>query len=477
MNDDELTIRLERSLRNAPTVSAPEGLRQAVLDDRMFGQPDAGRRWAAPQLARLRGGRSYRTAVALAGMAATLVLAAGLLAVATNRPAKPAASYAGPQIRVDWAAVKLPNPRLLSLGSISVLNDKLVASMMPFARSLGDSAYGDSVWSYAVATATWVEMADPETLAGGDPKAQAYVNGLTPDGGGGLFVYGYISRLDADGYGLSEAMVWHSADGRSWKPSDLGPGRTEALFVRSGVTVAIGEHSAKPQDCSGQAAAVSWTSTDDSTWTMHAFATPPYEVGGAVEWGDSLVIIGSSGCPDNGKDNRFWSSSDGISWQRVNPSGLASGYYYHDLVTLVGKNIALAYDLAHPENAPLISMDLRSWQSGAMPSFPDGQSVAGFGQQGGTFLAVGSAGAVSSSTDGEAWRLLPELSWLSPYGRPYIGVAPDTLGSFIPNLASFPGPVIADGLIAVQNLTLNDGSYGFLLGKVVVAGPASSVSP
>ena len=477
MNDDDLTIRLERILRNAPTVSAPEGLRQAVLDDRMLGQPDAGRRWAAPQVARLRHGRSSRSAAALVGLAATLVLAAGLLAVATNRPAKPAASYSGPQIRVDWTAIKLPNPRLLGLGSIAELNGNLVAGLQPGTRYPGDSAYGDSVWSYDPTTATWVEMADPETLAGGDPKAQASVNGLTTDGVGGLFVYGYISRLDADGYGLSEAMVWHSADGRSWKPSDLGPGRTEALFVRSGVAVAIGEHSAKPQDCSGQAAAVSWTSTDDNTWTMHAFATPPYEVGSAVEWGDRLLVMGSSGCPDNGKDNRFWTSSDGISWQQVNPSGLASGYYYHDLVTVVGKNITLAYDLAHPEDAPLISTDLRNWQSGAMPSFPNGQSVSGFGQQGGTFLAIGSAGAVSASTDGEAWRLLPELSWLSPYGRPYGGLAPDSWGSFSLDLTGFPGPVIGDGLFAVQNLTLNDGSYGFLLGKVVVEGPASSVSP
>jgi hypothetical protein len=475
MNEDELTIRLERGLRNAPTVSAPEGLRQAVLDDRMFGRPNAGRRWTVPQRGRLRHVRSARSTAALVGLAATLVLAAGLLAVAISRPAKPAASYAGPQVRVDWTPVKMPNPRLLSLGSIAELNDKLVASMTPFTRYPGDTAYGDSVWSYDYATATWVELASPETLAAGEAKAQAYVRGVTPDGVGGLYVNGYISRLDADGYGSSEAMVWHSADGRSWKSSDLGPGRTEALFVRSGVTVAIGEHSAQPLDCSGQSAAVSWTSTDDNTWTMHTFATPPDEVGSAFEWGDSLVIKESSGCPDNAKDSRFWTSRDGISWQPVNPSGLGDGYYYNSLVVLVGKNITLAYDVGHPENA-LISSDVRSWQPGAMPSFPDGQSVVGFAQQDGTFLAVGSAGAVSSSADGESWRLLPELSWLSPYGRPYSGVAPDSWGSSNPDLG-FAGPYSADGLIAVQNLTLNDGSYGFLLGKVVVEGPASSVSP
>jgi len=38
-------------------------------------------------------------------------------------------------------------------------------------------------------------------------------------------------------------------------------------------------------------------------------------------------------------------------------------------------------------------------------------------------------------------------------------------------------PIVAGDLIAVPNVTLNDGSYGFLLGKVVVEGPATSVSP
>ena len=457
---------------------APEGLRQAVLDDRMFGRPDAGRRLALPQQGWLRHGRSSRAAGALVGLAAALVLVATLLTVTANRPAQPAASGTSPQIRVDWTAVKLPNPRLLGLGSIAELNGKLVAGLRPFARYAGESASGDGVWSYDPTTATWVEMADPETLAGGDPKAQAYVNGLTPDGVGGLFVYGSIARWDADGYQLSEAMVWHSADGRSWKPSDLGPGRTEALFVRSGITVAIGEHSAKPQDCSGQAAAVSWTSTDDNIWTMHAFATPPYEVGSAVEWGDRLVLRESSGCPNNGNDNGFWTSNDGISWQRVVPSGFASDGYY-DLATLAGKNITLAYDLDHLGNAPLISSDVTSWHSGAMPSLPGGQSVAGIGQEGGTFLAVGTAGAVSSSTDGETWRLLPELSWLSPYGRPYDGgVARDSMPSPYPVLqVVWAPPIVAGDLIAVPNVTLNDGSYGFLLGKVVVEGPATSVSP
>lgn len=469
MNNDDIELGLQGLLRGAPTVSAPENLRQAVAHDRADERTTG--RFSVDVRPWIRR-RPARVAGAILGLAATLVLTAGLISVVLTPQAQPAASSVLQPVTVAWRGVGLPEPVLLRLGSFVELNGKLVAGLWPQVRYAADSNTGDGVWSYEEATSTWVQLAGPNALVSGEPTAQAHVIGVAVDGGGGLFAYGHISRWDAAGYESQEATIWHSAGGNSWEASDLGPGSIDALFLRPNTTVAVGETGAKPQDCSGEAAAASWTSTDSRTWTKHAFDADPYVVASAVDVGSRILIRDFSGCPSKGQDDHLWTSTDGSLWQRISASGFPSGGYY-DLVPLTQTRVILAYDRNDTAKPPLISSDGAAWHSAAMPSSSDGQSLLGIGQAGGTLLAFGSAGAVWCSSDGEHWQVLDESSWFSSRGRPYVGPQPDSLSGAAP-APSWSVPIVEGDQVAIPDVTLADGTYGILLGNVIVRNPTAS---
>jgi hypothetical protein len=474
MNDNDIELRLERLLGSAPVVPAPESLRQAILDDRAIDQTAGTDRqrttvrpawiWRRPRV---------RAASALLGLAATLVLAAGLLTFAAHRPAQPPASGAGRQVHVEWTGIALPAPYLYRLGSMTQLGGKLVASLPRSTQDMANPDTSVSVWSYDPETSKWVELASPDVFLGGATNAwRANINGLTPDGHGGLFAYGSINQGAAEEPGSDAAMVWHSEDGRSWEASDLGPGTVDAVFVRSGGAVAVGDFDS-PAGLNSSAV-TSWASTDLKTWTRRAIAEPPYFFQSAVEWNGRLVVAGTNaGSP---QDPRFWISSDGVSWQRIAPSGFPTNGSYSIVSLTAGADRLLAFNWDDPGQPPLISSDGVTWRSGTRPSAPNGQTILYIAAAGGTLLALGSGGAVLSSPDGEAWTQLPQSSWFGALGKPYVGVPSDAFpGPTL--LPKWFNPIVAGDLIAVPEVTLNDGSYGFLLGTVFLDGPAPSGPP
>jgi hypothetical protein len=475
MNDNEVELRLQRLFRDAQVVRAPDNLRQVVVLDRSAqGTTDLGRRRTAswPGRTWLRPGT--RAAWSLVGLAATLVLVAALLAVGARPPVKPTASGTGPEIRVDWRGIPLPYPHLYGLGFMTELNGKLIASLSRFGQDQADSGTGDSVWSYDSATGQWAELATPEVLVGGRAGVLARVDGLVPDGQGGLYAFGSTE----DGLGAPTAMIWHSSDGRSWESTELGVGEIRAIFVRPGAAIAVGD-AGDFTGCALLGRVTSWTSTDRQHWTEHSIGEPPYEYQGAVELNGRLVVTGTNACQSGAQDHRFWTSRDGASWQRITSSGFPEDGSYRIFNLWADKDTVLAFEWDNPVRPPMTSSDAASWRSGTLPSNADGLSPTAIVQAGGVFLAVGSAGAVWSSADGESWTLLPENSWFGARGIPYDnGVWPDSVPTPSPVYhVVWADPIVAGDLIAIPNVTLSDGSYGFLLGRVSVEGPATSASP
>ena len=118
MNDNDIELRLGALLEAAPVIASPDRLRRAVVRDRMRPVRLPGRAWHRP---------NGRAISALAGLAATFVLAGAMIVVVANRPAHPAASQglaAGPftptgslvQARQSHAAVRLSDGRVLIVG-------------------------------------------------------------------------------------------------------------------------------------------------------------------------------------------------------------------------------------------------------------------------------------------------------------------------------------------------------------------------
>ncbi len=470
MNDNEVELRLQRLFREAQIVRAPDNLREVVVLDRSTrNTTDSDRHWTAAWPGRIWRRPRARAAWSLVGLAASVMLVAGLLAVGARPPVKPVATGAGQQVRVDWTGIPLPYPHLYGLGSVTELNSKLIASLSRFGQDQADSGTGDSVWSYDSTTGEWTELATPEVLVRGRAGILARVAGLVPDGQGGLFAFGSTG----DGLGAPTAMIWHSGDGRSWGATELGVGEIRTVFVRPDAAVAVGD-AGDFTGCALQGRVTSWTSTDGKNWTEHSIGESPYEYQGAVELNGRLVVTGTNACRSGAQDHRFWTSSDGASWQKITSSGFPEDGSYRIFNLWADADNILVSEWTSPDRPPLTSKDAASWHSGTLPSSADGQSPTAIAQAGGVFLAVGSAGAIWSSPDGESWTLLPQNSWFGSRGRPYDGgVWPDLVPTPGPGYhVDWASPIVAGDLIAIPNVTLSDGRYGFLLGRVSVEGPS-----
>jgi hypothetical protein len=157
MNDRDIELRLGDFLGAAPVVSSPDRLRDAVIRDRTRPAARPPNAWHRPM---------GRALPALVGLAATFVLAAGLLIIVANRfgPAAPAAS-AKPasgtfsqtgsmaQARQDEAAVLLSDGRVLIVGGKG--SDGDLASAELYDPTMGKfSATGSMIHARSYPTAT-----------------------------------------------------------------------------------------------------------------------------------------------------------------------------------------------------------------------------------------------------------------------------------------------------------------------------------
>lgn len=163
MKDHDVELGLQKLFGAAPVVASPERLRQAVAGDRDLRVPESARVWRRP---------SGRAVPALAGLAATLVLAAALLTIVVGRPtpgASPSRSGPTPTGSAPIAS-KPPTPghtpgKFVPTGSMTAGRDMAMATLLQDGRVL--IAGGN------VSPATTVgELSDAERSAElYDPKA------------------------------------------------------------------------------------------------------------------------------------------------------------------------------------------------------------------------------------------------------------------------------------------------------------------
>jgi hypothetical protein len=194
------------------------------------------------------------------------------------------------------------------------------AELEPLGVACGPSEYPvQSLWRSADGGATWARI----DLAGAFPQGSVY----RISGGSG----GYIARGSID----SRTAIWVSADGRSWRHSDLsGSTFTNAAisaavsfsggFVLAGTTLAVGG------GCAGLASTPQfigalWRSADGTAWTrddlMGATAGDDWVSMSVRRISDrALYATESSGSgtgDDSTETDTAWTSADGENWTVV----------------------------------------------------------------------------------------------------------------------------------------------------------------
>jgi len=238
------------------------------------------------------------------------------------------------------------------------------------------------------------------------------------DGPAGLVAVGWILQ-DFRG------ATWHSADGSTWGFVDGFGERTLLSAVAADGTryVAVG------RDGEG---ATAWSSTDGVTWTRtpskEAFAETPMRLTSVVPWDGGFVAGGFRGNGFFSADGAFWTSADGIAWDRAPDSPhLADARV---VALSIGGPGLVAVGQAGPADDPgpaavWTSTDGRSWSRVPdAPTFHDARmrsvaEVPGIGLVAVGEDLAGDTGIVWTSRDGSRWDRVPSAPI---FGRPGIQV-------------------------------------------------------
>ncbi len=192
-----------------------------------------------------------------------------------------------------------------------------------------------TAWT-SVDGASWTRTSqDPAVF--GDPATQtSSMNDVTATTTGSLVAVGALDDWTLDDSGVEESVVthpatWTSPDGVVWERTWLGEGFELTADVwenvhtapmnaivqdRDGGFVAVGAM----LDQDGESTAAVWTSTDGSTWDRIDPTSPVFGQKTTmtdVTWGsDGYVAVGTEG----GLTPAIWTSPDGHSWTRVDIS-------------------------------------------------------------------------------------------------------------------------------------------------------------
>jgi hypothetical protein len=449
MNDNDIEQRLQQLLGSAPIVPAPEGLRRAVIEARTAAgdTTTATDRTAADEVRtapRVRliawRGRRGRTAFALAGLAATFVLAAGLLTIVANRPSpstQPGASPSGPIERIDWQVGHLPGAPSSGEGIAAFLNGKIMY-------------FGTNVWSLDEASGSWAQLTTSNPFDSNE-LGPGWIHSVVEDGSGGLVAYGDAEK----NFGQRTAMVWRSTDGRTWTPTQLGAGSVDLVIAAPNGLVAMGTP-ASNYDCLTPPTepTILWRLGGDGKWTTSSMPEAFLALGAVlvhgqiVVWGDRECVGPFSTVPPDFRS--FWSSGDGVGWRRLAATGLPSTGYLMLEVVPFGDRLA-AYDAQSGARSPLISsVDLETWQAATLPAAAgvDTTVIAAFADQG-QIVVIGRGNTVWTSSDGMSWQVLPDSSW-GPDVTPILTRA-----------------YLSGDQVLLPGATLSDGSMGYLLGTIV----------
>src|ERR1035437_8819319 len=424
MNDSDMEKGLAERFRAAPHPEPSERLQQAVDADRIRASVSRGSTRPGLSL-RLSGRRNVLAG--LIGLAATVVLAAGLLAVVASRLTQTAAAPGA----IQWEpAIKGPGVTFLFGPYLASAGGRLY---MAGSISLG-SGYTTEVWASADG-ATWERVSQPGAFEKYGSGFAAF--GLSDDGNGGLIVVGSIGT----GGESRAAMAWHSSDGVTWTRADTGStdsGELMRVAARPGSIVAVGDWTSPVSSGatgSGEAANQlgAWFSADGETWRQVILPNSVSYIPTALTaWKGGFAAVAAKNTAES--VSSVWTSSDGRTWEKapVDLAGFGSTAMagLGDRVVAVGARLDSKLGMVP---ASWSSTDGRTWtESDASTRDPAimfddvtvvGEDLVAIGssRMGASFGPAGvpeitqpplPAESVWTSGDGKTWRLLAENSAL-----------------------------------------------------------------
>ena len=219
-------------------------------------------------------------------------------------------------------------------------------------------------------------------------------------------------------------LAWTSPDGQSWRIHLLGD--AEFTFPESlaagtdGTIVAVGRSGRRP---------LAWTTRDGETWDSHDVATlgadgTPERMTTVVAGGAGFVAGGSVGPELAERHARFWTSTDGATWQPVADDGSAFADAEVRSITRFGDGFVAVGTVGTAQQltgaVAWTSPDGSAWTRVDSPAFEGGTAVSVVAAPAGGLVAVGTTverkeAVAWTSADGSEWTKAPtETSRLYP---------------------------------------------------------------
>jgi len=311
MNDRDIETEIKAFFRRTATPEPSAHLRMAVVDSRL----DA----PTPRRMLL---TARKTAFSLLGLAATVIIAVGLLLVAirggstgpanvgttpvqspSTSPSSHGPATVGGGTTVTWQTGDLSLPTAFPIEQLVPIGDRLYLIASDNGGPNPNAKASGGIWATADGLA-WTKVSDIDALkaAGTDrPELMA----TAPNGRGGAVVVGSEQTPD----GADRTAAWWTADGKTWANASVaGPaGRMYGVASRPDGLVAVGI------TYSGvDAVAAAWRSTDGgSSWTSVPLPGGGKEARDVTVWGDRFAAIGRS---SDANQLHLWVSSDGATW-------------------------------------------------------------------------------------------------------------------------------------------------------------------
>ncbi len=299
---------------------------------------------------------------------------------------------------------------------------------------------------------TWTRIARDEAVFGGDDWQQMW---SVTVGGPGLVAVG-------TDYGRRAAAAWTSTDGLTWQrvvhDEDVfgGQGWQSMWSVTAGGPglVAVGSDS----QVAGEDSAAVWTSSDGLTWqrVVHDEAVFGGQGGQSMSsvtaGGPGLVAVGSDDQMAAGSSAAVWTSPDGIIWQRVvDDEAVFGGQGWQSMLSVTAGGpglVAVGEDGEQPWEYPerwaavWTSPDGLTWQR----VVHDEAVFGGQGWQSMRSVTTGGPGLVAVGFDESAAAV-----WVSPDGLAWQRIAHDqTVFGADTSMASVT--VGGPGLVAVGDV-------------------------
>jgi hypothetical protein len=398
VNDRDIEAEISAFFRRTVTPEPSARLRMAVGDSR-----------TARPTARRTNRSMRKMAFSVVGLAATFVIAVGLLVVVMRPGSRGPASGQEPA-SVTWQKGDLALPRALSFEQLVPIGDRLY--LIASSNGTGDATTTSSegIWATADGLA-WTKQSDIDAIKSPGTDRPT-LTAASPNGRGGAVVVGSEQTTD----GTERTAAWWTTDGKTWGNASVeGPaGRMLSVAGRPDGLVAVGV------TFSGVAAA--WRSTDGgSNWTSVSLPGGGRDALDVTVVGDRFVAIGRS---QDANNLLLWASSDGARWSLVQSPSDPS-FWPSRLIPLGNTLVVLGHGI--PGNAILACGNDMTCARASVPalgytaSFTEiraGAAVSGtivvtaLSGTAGTAASPGSSADASSgvafwaSTDGRTWTTL-----------------------------------------------------------------------